>query len=106
MVAMAVPVVGVEKPAGERAAAAWLAARGLYAPVRDRWHVAIALDCVGRRAGSETRLEVTINPNEWGFVFCHGSGTSWIRVADGPEVHDRDDFELLPNVPVLRNLGS
>jgi hypothetical protein len=93
--------------------ARWLVARGLHPPVEagGRWKVTIALDVVDPRitmAGSaiNTRLHILIECFEWSVFFCHGSGSSWIRVTNVPRVHERDDFELLPHITDLRGLGT
>ena len=92
-----------DKAAGPRASAAWLTARGLYAP-SPKWHVTIEFGVTD--LGSDTRLHVAISSTEWGFVFRHGTGTSWIRVTNAPIIHETDDFGLLAQTPVLRNLGT
>jgi hypothetical protein len=91
--------------------ATWLAARGLHPPVGGRWKVTIVLDVVDPRTTTassmiNTRLHVLIECFEWSVFFCHGSGSSWIRVTTVPRVHERDDFELLAHVTDLRGLGS
>ena len=91
--------------------ARWLAARGLHPPAAGRWKVSIALDVVDPRSALaspmiNTRLHILIESFEWSVFFCHGSGSSWIRVTNVPRVHERDDFELLPHVTDLRGLGS
>jgi hypothetical protein len=92
-----------------RATARWLAARGLRPPA-ERWKVTIALDIADPRVVSgpdlDTRLHIMIDSVEWSVFFCHRSGTSWIRVADVPRVHERDDFGLLSHVTELRGIGA
>jgi hypothetical protein len=88
----------------------WLAARGLSAPVGERWKVTIGLECVNPRAAApsttpEARLQLAIENFEWSVMFCQGTGSSWIRVVDTPRIHERDDFGLLPHIPDLRGLG-
>lgn len=88
----------------------WLADRGLWAPTGERWKVTIGLGCGNPRvalAGDavNTRLQIVIDSLEWSVLFCHGSGSSWIRVQDAPRIHERDDFGLLPHVTDLRHLG-
>jgi hypothetical protein len=96
-----------EKRVGPRASAAWLSARGLYAPVGVAWQVTISLGIDEQPSPArrtETQLDLAIDANEWGLVFRHGSGTSWIRVLDAPTI-ERDDFGLIAELPPLRNLG-
>ena len=88
----------------------WLAARGLRPPLDQRWKVTIALDIIDPRVAQpgpelDTRLHIMIDSVEWGVFFCHRSGSSWIRVANAPRVHERDDFGLLPHVTELRGIG-
>lgn len=103
---------GRGRHAGALAAGAWLSARGLSVAQHPRWEVAIALDVVDAQASAEvasardTRFHIAIAASEWGFYFCHHSRASWIRVTDVPFIHERDDFELLPHVPPLRDLGQ
>jgi hypothetical protein len=93
-----------------RATTRWLAARGLRPPAGERWKVTIVLDVADPRVAptsgiTDTRLHIMIDDLEWSVFFCHGSGSSWIRVAGQPRVHERDDFALLPHVTELRGLG-
>lgn len=103
---------GKGRHAGALASAAWLSGRGLSAPPYEKWEISIALDVVdGRPSGrfndaSDTRFHIVVASSEWGFFFCHHSRVSWIRVTDLPFVHERDDYELLPQVPPLRDLGK
>jgi hypothetical protein len=97
-------------PPARSVTATWLAARGLSPPESGRWRVTILLDVVdpwGAPSDVEinTRLHLMIEPSEWGVLFCRGSGSSWIRVRPAPQVHERDDFGLLPHMPELRGLG-
>lgn len=99
-------VITSERPVGPRASAAWLAARGLE--VRPRWQVAITLDTRSPRdAGTvyDTSLHIAIDADEWGVVFSHGSGMSWVRVIDAPTIQDRDDYNLVAALPPLHRLG-
>lgn len=99
------------RAAGELAATAWLSSCGLIAPRGERWEVAISLDVIDERASTkfadtiDTRFHIAIASTEWGLYFCHHSRASWIRVTDLPFVHERDDYQLLPQVPPLRDLG-
>lgn len=93
------------------ASARWLAARGLSSPGTARWRVTVVLDIIDPRvartaAEIDTRLHVMIDSREWSVFFCHGSGSSWIRVANLPHIHERDDFGLLPRVTELHDLGE
>jgi len=100
------------RPAGALAASAWLSARGLRVPPHEKWEVSIVLEAIDgepppQHAGaSDTRLHIAIASSEWGFSFCHHSRVSWIRVTDLPFVHERDDYDLLRQVPPLRDLGK
>jgi len=102
---------GSDRGAGALATAAWLRARGLSTPGA-AWDVSIALDVADRPATAEadaakdTRFHLLLAPAEWGFFFCHGGRSSWIRVTEVPSVFERDDFALLPRVPPLRDLGT
>jgi hypothetical protein len=89
--------------AGSLAAAAWLRARGLQANAP--WEVSICLAASGPDT-RDTQLELSINSVEWGLFFRHQQQRSWLRVIDIPFVHDRDDFELLDDLPALRDIGS
>lgn len=98
--------------AGALATSSWLSARGLIVPPRTPWQVSIALDVVDERApasfseATATRFHVAIGSTEWGFYFCHGGRSSWIRVTEVPFIHERDDFALRVKVPPLRALGG
>jgi len=97
---------------GATAAAAWLANRGIDVEPGAPWEVSIALDVVDRRPSAtftdtrDTRFHISIGSDEWGFFFCHGGRTSWLRVTDRTFVHERDDHDLLGRVPSLRDLGK
>jgi hypothetical protein len=54
----------------------------------------------------DTRFHVDIYAEEWGFFFCHGGRTSWIRITDIPFVHGRDEFGLLAQAPRLADIGA
>ena len=94
------------------ATSAWLAARGIRPAPSGRWDVTIALDVVDRPAlptfdgRLDSRFHISISPTEWGFFFCHAGRVSWIRVTDVPTVYERDEHELLRDVPPLRDIGS
>lgn len=101
---------GTEQSAATLATGAWLSARGLLAP--PRWTVSIALDSRDVPAEHEfdatrdTRFHLSIAKDEWGFFFCHLGKASWIRVTDVARVFERDDYELVKQVPPLRDLGA
>jgi hypothetical protein len=98
--------------AGKLASSAWLAARQLKPPITNRWEVEIALEVSNAEAtfksmdSVETRFQLNIYAEEWGYFFCHGGSASWIRVTDIPFVHGRDDHQLLGLTPPLRDIGS
>jgi len=79
---------------GAKAASDWLVVLGL--PSLPRWYAEIAV-----LADGDTRFDLNLYTEEWGFCFAHGSRASWIRVTDIPFVHGRDDFRLLPKTPDL-----
>ena len=54
----------------------------------------------------DSRFHIDIYSEEWGFLFCHDSKLSRIRVTDIPFVHGRDDFQLLTLTPTLGVIGS
>lgn len=82
---------------GAQASRRWLERLALSA--QPRWFAEIDVP-----AGKDSRLELNIYLEEWGFVFHHGGRTSWIRVTDVPFVHGRDDFGLLPSTPDLLSI--
>jgi hypothetical protein len=100
-----------DKRAGALATSGWLAARGLARVAPAAWEISISLDVVDRAASrcfveaTDTRFHISLSASEWGFYFCHGGRTSWIRVVDAPLRHERDDFDLAGSVPALRDLG-
>jgi hypothetical protein len=91
--------------------ARWLEARGLDAPIGERWKVSIELDTAGgtRTSPGDARLQLTIESFAWGVSVTQGARSSSIVVTHGPQIHERDDFGLLPQItdPAgLRNLVS
>lgn len=90
---------GLSANTGPIASAAWLAARELY-PKESRWHAVSTL------AVAETRFQIEIFAEEWGFKFDHAGRESWIRVTDVPFVHGRDEHDLLGETPPLRYIGK
>ena len=87
--------------AGALAAAAWLTDRGLTSE-QSRWFVEIELSA----PGSDTRLQLDVYAEEWGFQLAHRGATSWIRVTDVAFVHGRDDHALLARTPELHHVGA
>src|SRR5688572_18785656 len=102
---------GVPVTSGSMAVADWLRARGLE--TRDpRWFVEVILDVVDRPAESQwsgmadSRFHLYLYPSEWSFFFCHNGRASWVRVADRPTMHGRDDFGLVSSTPRLQDIGG
>lgn len=87
---------------GPQETAQWLTARGLFATLAP-WRVSITLET---KEADGTQLMLVIDRGEWGLRFTHGSGVSWIRVTTAPTIQERDDFNLLPQTPHLRNIGK
>jgi hypothetical protein len=98
--------------AGSQASKRWFEERGLEAPTVRRWHAEISMSTRDAPAPShfdersDTRFHIDIYAEEWGFFFCHGGKTSWVRVTDIPFVHGRDEFSLLAQVPSLADIGA
>lgn len=80
---------------GATAAARWLTALGL-SPL-PRWYAEISV--AGDR---DTRFDLSVYAEEWGFSFQQGSRASWIRITDIPFAHGRDEFSLLSETPELQ----
>lgn len=103
---------GDGRPLGATAATAWLRSLSTTQPSQTHWNVEIALDVVHGRAPTEwdeataTRFHIDVYTEEWGFYFCHGGRSSWIRVTDIPFVHGRDEFSLLGKTPALSDVGA
>jgi hypothetical protein len=89
----------------------WLRARGI-ASENPHWFVEVGLDVVDEPAGQvwngalDSRFHLYVYPEEWGYFFCHGSRSSWIRVADAVRVHGADDYALASHTPPLRDLSA
>lgn len=89
----------------------WLKHLGIRA-VDLHWFVEVALGIDDAplaepwRGDRDTRFHVYIYPQEWGFLFSHAAQCSWIRVADRPYVHGRDDYGLVTSTPPLRELSA
>lgn len=78
---------------GAEAADHWLRALGL--PVEPRWFVETSI------SAGDSRFDLNVYEEEWGFAFHHAGRGSWIRVTDVPFVHGRDDYGLLARTPDL-----
>jgi hypothetical protein len=98
--------------AGSLATADWLVARGITTSA-SRWFCEIALGVAESvppsrfQIGDDTRFQLHLYAEEWGFLAAHGQRVSWIRVTDRPWAqHDRDDFALHPMTPLLRDIGQ
>jgi hypothetical protein len=102
---------GLNPNEGVIAAASWVSARGLE-PANRKWDIEIGLDVVCKTAPvtfdptRETRFQLHIYSEEWGFRFAHAGRHSWIRVTDIPFVHVADEHDLLRHTPALKNIGS
>lgn len=94
--------LGLSPNAGPLASAAWLVARDLQSQAR--WWVEVTF-ATRTADGEPARLQLEIYTEEWGFLFEHGSRSSWIRVTDIPFAHGRDDLHLLPETPPLREIA-
>jgi hypothetical protein len=76
------------------------------------WDVEVGLGIEAKPARIEfdprrdTRFQLYIYSEEWGFRFAHGGRASWIRVTDIPFVHGADELKLLDATPPLKNLGA
>lgn len=98
--------------AGMLAAREWLARRQLFAPAVREWHATILLapdeapPSWEFDESADTRFRIEVYWAEWGFRFCCDGHDSWIRVTDVPFVHGRDDFQLLPRTPALKDIAS
>ena len=101
---------GVNPNAGVLAAASWLSSRGLE-PIDHTWDIEIGLSVADHSASlvfdpvGETRFQLQIYAEEWGFRFAHAGRHSWIRVTDIPFVHGSDEHDLLSTTPALRDIG-
>lgn len=103
--------VSVDTNAGRLATEAWLFSRGLR-PRAKSWDIEIGLGIVAKPATLEfdptrdTRFQLHLYAEEWGYRFCHAGRESWIRITDIPFVHGSDQFKLLASTPPLKNLGA
>ncbi len=92
----------LSKTIGALASSAWLARRKLDASRIAHWYVEITI----ASDMPDTRLEINIYPEEWGFVFRRGKRVSSIRVTDVAFVHGLDDYQLLRDTPSLEGIGD
>lgn len=106
------PCGAFDRRAGALAAAAWLRARRLRAPVGGAWNATIALEVRDRptlpscNKPGDSRFELAVTSSAWSFVFRHRGLASAIRVTDVAIVDGHDDYELIRRVPPLRDMGS
>lgn len=96
--------------AGSVDSADWLRARGITTTYLN-WFVEVALATGDEPANitwgeADTRFHIYIYPGEWSYLFSHAGLVSWIRIAERPFVHHRDDHELLAITPPLREVSS
>ena len=102
----------MSKTAGALASSAWMRTIGQAPPTTPRWNVEVLLGIAQKRPSTEydetteTRFHISIYSEEWGVFVCHGGRASWVRVTDIPFVHGRDDFNLLPTFPPLKDVGG
>jgi hypothetical protein len=103
---------GLSPTAGVLAVGAWLYDRGIYRPQRTPWHIEITLankHLSGSRRFAEaidTRFQLVIEPDAWGYFFCHAGKVSRIRVTDLVRPELRDDHLLASATPPLRHIGG
>jgi hypothetical protein len=91
----------LRKTLGAAESATWLQRRGLTAS-KPHWFVEIAIEA----DSPDTRFELNIYPEEWGFVLRRGSRVSSIRVTDVAFIHGQDDHDLLALTPSLDKVGN
>lgn len=87
---------------GAAASASWLEARELDVRATPHWFVEIAIDS----RTLDSRFELNIYPEEWGFAFRRGTRASSIRITDIAFVHGLDDFQLQPRTPALERIAD
>jgi hypothetical protein len=92
----------LSKTIGAVASSTWLAQRGLAASRVPHWYVEITI----ASDTPDTRFEINIYPEEWGFVLRRGVRVSSIRVTDVAFVHGLDDYQLLQDTPSLEGIGD
>jgi hypothetical protein len=91
------------------AVAAWLRDRGIYPEARKHWRVQIAFEVNDRPATfgfAPTKLQLTIEPEAWGYLFTHSDRTSTIHVTTYATARDRDEHRLLAMTPALKRFGT
>lgn len=97
-------------PHGVLAVGAWLAERGIHPPSDKSWRVQVDIDNeVHNRVFAETidtRFQITIHPDHWGYCFSHAGRVSRVRVTDMPHVDGRDEHQLVGATPPLKRVGS
>jgi hypothetical protein len=84
------------------ASTTWLDARGLVPPDNQDWFVEITVET----DDPDTRLELNVYPEEWGFVLREGPRVSSIRVTTEVFVHGRDDHHLRSITPALESMPA
>jgi hypothetical protein len=91
------------------AVSAWLYERGIPAPTA-AWHIEIILDTEPRTRpfaeAVDTRFQLFLRQDEWGFTFCHGGRVSRLRITDLVRSELRDDHSLVKATPALRQIGT
>ena len=102
---------GLSTTAGTLAVGAWLYDRGIYAAPRAPWRVEVTLDhprdtSRGYAEALDTRFQLFILPDEWGYYFSHAGRVSRIRVTDLVHTELRDDHDLASVTPPLRRIGT
>lgn len=91
------------------AVAAWLRDRGIYPEARKHWRVQIAFEVNNRPASfgfTATKLQITIEPESWGYMFTHADRTSTIHVTTYATARDLDEHRLLAMTPALKRFGT
>lgn len=102
---------GLVAAGGVLAVAAWLSDRGIVAPPDRAWGIQIALGTALQipppvfAETIDTRLQIMITANEWSYYFAHKGRASRVRVTDLPHADGRDDYQLAPITPPLRQLS-
>ena len=102
---------GLVATGGVLAVAAWLSERGIFAPPNRPWGIQIALGTALHvpppvfAETVDTRLQIMITANEWSYYFAHQGRASRVRITDLPHADGRDDYQLAPITPPLRQLS-
>lgn len=103
---------GLSSSSGVMAVGAWLSERGIYPPQHASWSIQITLDGARHSAtrvfaeSIDTRFQIRIRPDDWGFYFCHAGRTTTVHVTDIARVQGHDDHQLLASTPPLRKIGG